>query len=118
MGSGETKGKSVEAILEELDPKKRAVAERLRSLVKETLPGIVETVKWGNMTYVLNGENLTWIIAYRDHLDLGFFMGARLKSQRLEGTGKGLRHVKVRTLADIDRGEFARLLKDAAKLAS
>ncbi len=110
------KGKTVEAILESFDPEWRKVAEGLRRSVKKTLPGVVETVKWGNITYLLNDKNLAWIIAYKDHLDFGFFMGAQLKSQRLEGKGKGLRHIKVRSAADIDEKEFARLIRDAARL--
>ena len=51
-------------------------------------------------------------------MDFGFFMGAKLKSELLEGTGKGLRHIKVKTQEDIDETEFGRLLKDAAKLVS
>jgi hypothetical protein len=56
------------------------------------------------------------IMSFRDHVNLGFFMGARLKSRRLEGTGKGLRHIKVRVAEDVDRKEFARLLKEAVAL--
>jgi hypothetical protein len=54
---------------------------------------------------------------YSDHVNLGFSMGAKMKSKRLEGTGEGLRHVKVRRLADIDEKELARLLKEAVSLA-
>ena len=114
---GHAKAKTVDAIVKLLDPQRRDLAEKLRALVKKTLPDAVETVKWGNVTYLLNGKNLSWLIVYKDHIDLGFFMGAKLRSKRLEGTGKGLRHIKVRTLADIDESEFARLLKDAENLA-
>ena len=48
--------------------------------------------------------------------NLGFFEGARLTSQLLEGTGKGMRHVKVRTLKGIKEREIVGLLKKAAKL--
>jgi hypothetical protein len=113
---GQVKAKSVEGIMEALDPQKRKIAERLRGLVKDTLPDAVETVKWGNVTYLSNGKNLSWLIVYKDHVDLGFFLGAKLSSKLLEGSGKGLRHIKVGTLADIDDSEFGRLLKDAQKL--
>ena len=111
------KGKTVQAIMDGFDPKRREMAEALRALIKKTLPPVVETVKWGNITYLLSGKNLAWIIAYRDHLDFGFFRGAQLKSKRLEGTGKGLRHIKVRVMDEIDEKEFSRLIKDAGKIA-
>jgi hypothetical protein len=110
------KGKSVREIMESFSPQWREVAEMLRALMKKTLPKCVETVKWGNITYVQDDKNLAWIIAYKDHLDFGFFRGAQLESKRLEGTGKGLRHIKIRAEEDIDEKEFARLIKDAAKL--
>jgi hypothetical protein len=110
------KGKTVQAIMESFGPEWRGVAETLRALIKNTLPNAVETVKWGNITYLHDDKNLAWIIAFKDHLDFGFFRGAQLKSERLEGTGKGLRHIKVRAKEDVDEKEFARLIKDAAKL--
>jgi hypothetical protein len=32
---------------------------------------------------------------YKDHVNLEFFQGAKMKSKRLESIGRGLRHVKV-----------------------
>ena len=110
------KAKSVQDILSKLDAKQLDVVNSLRELVEKTVPDAVETSKWGNITYLLDGRNLAWIVCYRDHADLGFFRGAELKSTRLEGSGKGLRHVKVRTTEDIDEREFGRLLRDAQKL--
>jgi len=110
------KGKSVEAIIRKLDPAKKELAENLRSLVKSTLPDVIETVKWGNITYMLNDKNLVWLLFYKDHVDFGFFNGARLDSKLLEGTGKGLRHIKIKTSPDINKPEFRRLMKDAARM--
>jgi hypothetical protein len=112
------KGKTVKDILAAQNARNRGIAKELRSLLRETLPTAVETVKWGNITYTLNGKNLAWLLFFDDHMDLGFFLGAKLKSKRLEGTGKGLRHIKVRTKDDIDRTEFRKLLSAAAGLAS
>jgi hypothetical protein len=65
---------------------------------------------------MIKGRNVACIMIYKDHVNLGFLRGARLKSEGLEGTGKGLRHVKVRRLEDIGEGEFTRLLREAATL--
>jgi hypothetical protein len=111
------KGRTIEDILSKLNARQLDTVNRLRGLVKTVVPDAVETSKWGNITYLLDGRNLAWIVCYRDHADLGFFRGAELKSSRLEGSGKGLRHVKVRTTDDIDESEFGRLLHDAVKLA-
>ncbi len=107
----------VDQLLETYDPHVSELAQKLRRLVKKTLPGSVETVKWGNPVYLLDGKNLAWIIGYKNHADLGFFAGAKPDSKLLEGTEKGIRHVKVRKEDDIKEAEFVRLLKEAAKLA-
>lgn len=111
------KPKSVDEFIDALDAQKRPLADELRMVVKKALPDAEEKLKWGNITYTYNGSDICWIIAYKDHLDFGFFKGAMLKSDRLEGTGKGLRHIKVSAMSDIDEAEFTRLIGDATKLA-
>ena len=110
------KGTSVEEIVGSLDEETGGLIGRLRSLAKRILPDVVETVKWGNITYLFGGKNLAWIIIYKDHVDFGFFRGAELDSPLLEGTGKGLRHIKIKNKHDINEVEIARLMKRAAEL--
>ena len=112
----ENKGKTLEEILGNLELQEKEMVEKLRAVVKKTLPEVVETIKWGNITYLLKGKNLAWIVIYKDHVDFGFFMGVKLNSKALKGTGKGLRHIKIEKQDDIKGQELARLLKDAAKL--
>lgn len=107
----------VDEMLKGVDPKLRSLTEALRKVIKKALPTAVEQVKWGNPVYTINEKNVVNIMHYDDHVNLGFFMGAKLKSRKLEGTGKGLRHVKVRSKADIDEVEFSSLLKKAASLS-
>jgi hypothetical protein len=83
-------------------------------LLKNSFPRVVETEKWGNITYLFDGRNLASLVCYRGHGDLGFFPSAGLKSSRLEGTGEGLHNVKVRSPGEVDEREFGRLLRDAA----
>ena len=108
---------TVEDLVGELSSPRKEIVEKLRALVKETLPEVVELVKWGQPVYVYKGKNVIALMLYEDHVNYGLFMGARLKSKRLEGTGKGLRHVKVYAMKDVDEKEFARLARDAARLA-
>ncbi len=108
---------TVDQFLEGVDPELRELAQRVRRIIKVAMPGAQELVKWGNPTYVVNGKNVAWIMVYKDHVNLGLFQGAKLKSKRLEGTGKGLRHVKVRQPGDIDGKEFTRLIKEAVAMA-
>lgn len=86
-------------------------------MIIEATPELQEFVKWGAPTYVANGKNAVCNMIYKDHVNLGFFQGARMKSKLLEGTGKGLRHVKVRRLEDIGGREFTRLFREVVELA-
>ena len=110
------KGKTLEEITAKLDAKQKKIAENLRSLVRETLAEALETVKWGNITYLYDGQDLAWIIFYEDHVDFGFFRGAELQSELLEGTGKNLRHIKIPNGGEVPTGEIGRLLIEATKL--
>lgn len=118
MEQNKLKGKSILEILKKADPEKRVIAEHLRTLVKETLHQAEETVKWGNITYLLEGKNLAWILFYRNHVNFGFFKGAQLSSQLLEGTGKSLRHIKLYSSKDFQekKQEITSLLKEASTI--
>ena len=112
----ESKGKSLQEILGKLQPEQKEIVEKLRFLTKAALPDVVETIKWGNITYLLGENNLAWILIYNDHVDYGFFRGAELNSPSLEGTGKGLRHIRIKDKKSLNEKEIMRLLQEAAKL--
>jgi hypothetical protein len=73
------------------------IASELRGVIRRVAPALLETMKWGNPCYV-GRENVCYLAAYAGRVNLGFFRGAELAARPglLEGTGKGLRHVKVR----------------------
>lgn len=106
----------VDKLISKFDPKRKKLVEVLQKIVKKAIPQASEVVKWGKPTYVIGKKNIAWILPYKNHVDLGFFQGARLKSPLLEGTGKGLRHIKIRTVEDIKETEFAKLLKVTSKI--
>lgn len=95
----------------------RGILEALRRLVKKAAPDLDERLKWRQPCYV-GKENVCAIAAMRTWVDLFFFRGAELKDPRglLEGTGKGMRHIKVQKVSDIDPDDFAALIKQAAAL--
>jgi hypothetical protein len=117
MAAMKAKGKDVDAFVKEIEPVKRANVEALRKFVKKEAPQLKEQIKWGNICWIGKG-NVCWIIVYNDHVDFGFFNGAKLKdpAKLLEGTGKGLRHVKVRAAKDIKPAPFKALLNQAMAL--
>ncbi len=88
-----------------LAPAHEPVLRALRALVEDVHPDATEVgspgeraVYWGwgeaKMT-----ESYAYAIPHARYVNLGFFQGAHLPDpdRRLEGTGKVLRHVKVRS---------------------
>ena len=58
-------------------------------------------------------EHFCYIGAHRDHVNLGFYYGAELPDPEglLEGTGKKLRHIKIRGKDEISQPALRQLLQ-------
>ena len=56
-----------------------------------------------------------YVNAFRAHVNVGFFRGAQIAdpTRLLEGTGKFMRHVKLRPGADFDPVALAKLIETA-----
>jgi len=94
------------------------VAKAVRALVKKTVAGCEEYVNpWKIPSFDLNGPLCFYMVA-KDHVIFGFVRGAMLRDpgKLLEGTGKYLRHVKLRSLADVRRPGVLSLLEESAEL--
>ena len=94
------------------------VAKGVRALVKKTVAGCQEYVNpWKIPTFDLNGPLCFYMVA-KEHVVFGFMRGAMLRDpgKLLEGTGKYLRHVKLRSTAEARRPQVRLLLKQAAQL--
>ncbi len=94
---------NVDTYVKKLPPDTRAVVEALRRLIFEVAPNAREELNWGQPWYA-GKKGVCYIAAFRDHINLGFARGAELADPagRLEGTGKGMRHVKIRNPQEID----------------
>jgi hypothetical protein len=108
----------VDSYIENIDPKLRNLARKVWGIGRKTLPKRDEKIWMGVPTFFIDGKGFASIADYSKHLNLYFFQGARLSSKLLEGTGKGMRHVKIESSKDIDEKEIARLFKEASKLLS
>ena len=99
-------------------PEHAETLHAIRALVAALHPDAVEvasrkenSVWWGvgpgKMTH-----GYAYAMPHKGHVNLGFFRGASLPDPegRLEGTGKGLRHVKIARAADVADGALRSLL--------
>ena len=108
-------------LLAEVEPTLAAIARRLRAIIRAVDANTVETVRLGDhaATYGVGPRKMTdgyaYIMPKRGYINLGFYQGAALTDPAgiLEGTGKGLRHVKIRSLADANRAAVRALIAQA-----
>ena len=93
------------------------IALDLRKLLEELGDGLKCSPAWGFPCWSGN-ERILSIIAHKDRCNLQLFSGNRLAEKwpsRIEGTGKQLRHVKVRAVSEID-DELKEIVKAAIEL--
>jgi len=94
------------------------VAKAVRALVKKTAPASEEYVNpWKIPSFDSNGPMCCFMVG-KEHVTFAFMRGAALPDPQklLEGKGKGVRHVKLRTVADVKRPGVKKLIAEAAKL--
>ena len=112
----------IEAFIDGQTPAVQPIIRRLRAVVQETLPDLVETLDArGVLRYGRGAKMHEWtcyVSGHTAHANLGFARGASLPDPDglIEGTGKNLRHVKVRSVAAADHPGLKRLLAAAARL--
>jgi len=112
-----------EKILAGREPSVQALARAARELIFSVLPQTVEVV-WEvqrNAGYGTGpkkqSEHFAWIMPHSAHVNLGFNYGSELPDPEglLEGTGKLLRHTKLRSLDDVGRPALRQLLEVAIR---
>lgn len=89
----------------------RAWYERMR----ECGDDVRELLHDGHPTACVGEAAFGYVDAFRAHVNVGFFLGAHLADRAglLEGTGKNMRHVKLRPGTEIDRQALAALIQAA-----
>jgi hypothetical protein len=111
-------GASADSYFADVAPELRAVAAKLRQIIREAAPKASEAIKWGMPVYELSGM-LCYIRERPAYVTLGFYhQGIHLSDpdKLLEGTGENMRHVKIRSMADIKGGLFTNWVKQAAAI--
>ena len=101
--------KEVDDYLEKQKLPQKEICKRLRKIILETFPDIKEEMKLGVLWY----EGKYYIVALKDHVNLGFSLKGLSKREveLFEGGGKTMKHIKIRSLNEIDKGKIVELLK-------
>lgn len=113
---------NADTILDKLNPEVRELVQRLRLLIAERIPEAAEKAHpgWGVFHYRTRGTMRDVIVAIspqRSYANLEFGDGVDLPdpAHKLEGTGKRLRHVKIRSTEDIQNPDLHALIEAAKR---
>lgn len=115
---GEEAAADIESYLASKEPKLIPLVTALRTFVRTAVPGVQETVNpWGVPTFDYFGPMCYFSVSGK-HISLGFLRGTSLNDSHglLEGTGKNLRHIKLREPEDLQRAGLRELVAGAAAL--
>ncbi len=95
------------------------IVEQVRKLTKKTVNPLTEEVKYGGIlfssTHLFGG-----VFAYKEHVSVEFSHGSMITDTDgfLEGSGKGRRHIKLRSVSDIQAKNLAVYIQLALEAAA
>ena len=116
---GEIKtGAAIDAYVAKKNPTLKPVTDAVRALVRKAVPKSREAINpWGIPIFEWNGP-LCYVMVGKNHVTFGFPRGTSLQdpAKLLQGTGKNLRHVKLREVSDVHDANVKKLILQAKKL--
>lgn len=92
-----------------------AIATQWFEFMRACGDDVRELLHDGHPTACVADGAFGYVNAFKDHVNVGFFRGAEIADPEglLEGTGKFMRHVKLRPDRDINATALMRLIKSA-----
>jgi hypothetical protein len=91
----------------------------LRELILENFPHMREEFKWNYPAYYYYGKRICLAGGFKEHVTVELFYGARLQDTqgRIVGVGKNTRHLKLKSIKEIDANYFVDLLQQSIELS-
>lgn len=91
------------------------IARRWFEVMRACGNDVRELLHDGHPTACVDNAAFGYVNAFKAHVNVGFFRGAELADPEnlLEGTGKLMRHVKLKSDRDVDTTALTTLIKTA-----
>ena len=92
-----------------------AIAKRRFEVIRRCGRDVRELLHDGHPTACVDGAAFAYVNAFKGHVNVGFFRGAEFADPEglLEGTGRFMRHVKLRPAEDVDARALRGLIDTA-----
>jgi len=106
---------AIDAWLESRPPEHRGVVQKWFLRMRRCGPDVRELIHDGAPTACVGDVAFGYVNAFRSHVNVGFFNGAKLPDpfELLEGTGKRMRHVKIKPSEVVDAHALDELIRAA-----
>ncbi len=103
----------VEEYIRKQSSPQKEIVQRLRGTILRILPDVKEESKMGVPWYA----GKFYIVALKDHVNLGFSVQGLSEAEisLFEGKGKMMRHLKFYSLSDVDEAKVAKLVRLVAE---
>ncbi len=106
---------AIEAWMHEHAGELGAIAQRWFEAMRDCGDDVRELLHDGHPTACVADAAFAYVNAFTAHVNVGFFRGAELADPNglLEGTGKFMRHVKLRPESEVDATALMKLIDTA-----
>lgn len=95
------------------------ITKTLRKVILNSSPKLEEEFKWSMPNYSYNGL-VCYLQTAQKHVNLGFQKGNELQKKDidnlLQGTGKTMRHIRIKRIEDIKPEAITSLIQEAMAL--
>lgn len=102
------------AHFETLNAEVKSLAQASYDWISAQAPHLGQMTRWGYPSFVGN-STLISVCGHKQYVNIQFHKGSALADPHklLEGNGKGMRHVKIRTPSDLDQPGLKELVQGA-----
>ena len=115
FSSAVTRDPAVEAWMQEHAGDLGAIAKRWFETMRDCGSDVRELLHDGHPTACVADAAFAYVNVFTSHVNVGFFRGAAIADPQglLEGTGKSMRHVKLRPQGRVDSKALTALIEGA-----
>jgi len=88
--------------ISEAPEEQKKIMEKIRELIHTTVEGVVENFKWSRPVFSTD-KDFAYFKTAKNYLTFGIFDFEKIENDihLLEGTGKDMRHIKIKKLDDL-----------------
>jgi hypothetical protein len=91
----------------------KEIMEAIIAILNKTVEGLEVEYKWSRPVFGYKGKGFCYLQKNKNHVTLGFTNFEKLgeEANNLEGSGTQMRHLKIKSINEVDEQQFTRWFK-------